>query len=118
MRRRRRRLRMTVMGAPGSWYADRIGLLNWFGFFDTKVRATSQIVCVHRKVVVNASWHPRPNQASKFVITDRSAPANRLIDCQSSPTASRNRPGIFTKPRTSLARAWLASWNSSTMIRS
>jgi hypothetical protein len=109
---------MTVMGGPGSWRADRIGLLNWSGFFDTKVRATSQIVCGHRKVVVNASWCPRPNKASKSVMTDRSAPANRLMDCQSSPTAIRNRPGLFTRPRTRRARARLASWNSSTMIRS
>jgi hypothetical protein len=95
-----------------------MALSNWAGFFVTKLQATSQIVCVQRKVVVKASWRPRPNHASKLVITDTSAPANRLIDCQSSPTASRKRPGLFTKARRTGARARLASWNSSTMTRS
>jgi len=33
-----------------------MGFWNWFGFFDTNVLATSQIVCVHRNVVVRGSW--------------------------------------------------------------
>ena len=97
--------RTTVTDPAESSLTDRIGLLNWLGFFDTKARATSQIFWVHRNVVVRASCGPRPNHSSNLVITDRSAPAKRLIDCQSSPTASRKRPGLLTRPRTSRARA-------------
>lgn len=62
-----------------------------------------------RNVVSSRRVTALPNLPSKSVITARSAPAKRLMLCQSSPTAKRYFSGPRIRLATKRARAWLAS---------
>ena len=61
-------------------------------FFCTNRLDTSQMGCGQRKVCSGRKVVASPNQASKPVITDRSAPANRLMLCQSPPPQRDSSP--------------------------
>ncbi|MOA15171.1 hypothetical protein D3C78_1353150 [compost metagenome] len=85
--------------SSGTWKACRVGgcsgctertlLRSWAGFFWTNSLETVQIDWGQRKVCSRRKTCAGPNQAAKSVISERSAPAKRLMLCQSSPTANR-----------------------------